>query len=77
MSFPGQDTARIVCTIALALFSGLSEMGVKLAAEVAVVPDISVDSGVTNEKDAVDAKPAGDLLRAPIQAQQAGDDLEL
>ena len=77
VSFAEQYTARIVGAIALALLSGLSEMGMQVAAEVVVIPDISIDGGMADVEDPVNPKPARDLLGAPVQAQEAGDYLEL
>jgi len=48
-----------------------------VAAIEGVIPDISIDRGMADGKDLVGTEPAGYLLRAPFQAEQAKDDLQV
>jgi len=78
VTFPGKDPTGIVGSIAFAtLLESLSEVGVELAAADAVVPDVAINSFVADVEDSVQAQPAGDLLWAPVEAQQRDDHLQV
>ena len=73
-----EDPPGIVGSIAFAaLLSSVPEVGVEVAAVDAVVPDVAVDSFMADVEYAMESKPAGDLLRTPIEAYQQDDDLQM
>ena len=73
-----EDATGIVGSIAFsALFSSVPEVGVEVAAVDAVIPDVAIDGLMADIEHAMESKPAGDLLGAPIEAQQQDDDLQV
>ena len=78
MAFVCMDSPGIVGSIAFsALLARLSEVGVEAATVDAVVPDVAVDGLMADVEHTMEPKPAGDLLGAPIEAQQQDDDLKM
>ena len=74
----GQDSPGIGASVAFpALLRGLAQESVKAPAVAAVVPDVTIDGLVTDIENTLEAQPAGDLLRAPVQAQQGNDHLQM
>ncbi len=73
-----EDPAGIGASVAFsASFRSLAEMEVEAPAVAAIVPDVSVDGLMADVEYAVEAQPAGDLLRAPVETQQGDDHLEV
>lgn len=78
MALARQDTSGISGPVLLpSPLAGLPEMGMEIAAIEAVIPDIPIDGGMADGEDAVHAQPSRDLFRAPFQAQEREDDLQV
>jgi hypothetical protein len=78
VAFSRQDAAGIDGAVAFtALFAGLAQMGIEVAAVEVVIPDEAVDGFMADREDPVPAQPAGDLLGAPIQTQKGANQLQV
>lgn len=71
--FAGQTSPAVVGPVAFAPFlAGAAKVGVEVASGLFVGPDPLVDGLVADPQRVASFEPAGDLLRAPVAAEQLG-----
>src|SRR2546422_8892504 len=69
----GQAAAAVIAPVAFApLFARSAQVGVQVAAQAVVGPDVAVDRLMADRELPLAPQPAGDLLGTPVLPQQRG-----